>query len=72
MKKTIIKFTEPVTAIKCEVYYKEIPKILTKYYFRKLAKKGCWNIEIIDPEDLWRSFKHRCFEDEDNHIPRID
>ena len=25
MKKTIIKFTEPVTAIKCEVYYKEIP-----------------------------------------------
>lgn len=65
MKRTIIKFTEPVTPTKCTVYYKEIPKILTRYYFRKLTKKGCWNIEIIDHEDLWKQFKTRSFNSED-------
>lgn len=73
MKRVIIRFTEPVTAVKCEVYYKEIPKILARYYYRKLARKGCWNIEIIEPEELWKKFKTRCYpENVEDHIPRID
>lgn len=74
MKKTIIRFKEPISYTKYEVYYKEIPKILTRYYYRKLGKKGCWDIETIDPEDLWKKFKTRSYssEDIDNHVPRID
>ena len=42
MKKVIIRFKERTkTRRGYEVYYKEIPKILLKYYFHKLNKRGC-------------------------------
>ena len=47
MKRVIIKFKEPINERHFEIYYKEIPAILTRFYFRKLAKKKCWDIEII-------------------------
>ena len=76
MKKSIIRFKERVkTRRGYEVYYKEIPKILTRFYFRKLGKKGCWDIEIIDMEDIAKKIDE-CYkissEDINNHIPRID
>lgn len=75
MQKIIIRFKEPIYYTKFEVFYKEIPKILTRYYFRKLAKRGCWDIEIIDIEDIAKKIDG-CYkissEDINNHIPRID
>lgn len=76
MKKSIIRFKERVkTRRGYEVYYKEIPKILTRYYFHKLNKRGCWDIEIIDIEDIAKKIDE-CYkissEDMANHIPRID
>lgn len=82
MKKAIIRFKE-ITKSKrgYEVYYKEIPKILLRYYFYKLNKKGCWDIEIIDIEDIAkmvdRMFKNyelfeKCTDNPYKHIPRID
>ena len=52
MQKIIIRFKEPISYTKFDIFYKEIPKILTRYYFRKLAKKGCWDIEVVDLEEL--------------------
>ena len=53
MKKAIIRFKERTkTRRGYEVYYKEIPKILIRYYFHKLNKRGCLDIEIIDIEDI--------------------
>ncbi len=53
MKKVIIRFKERVkTRRGYEVYYKEIPKFLLRYHFHKLNKKGCWDIEVINPEDI--------------------
>ena len=76
MKKVIIRFKERVNLRKgYEVYYKEIPKLLLRYYFHKLNKKGCWDIEIIDIEDIAKKID-QCYsynsDDIDNHIPRID
>ena len=76
MKKVIIRFKERVkTRRGYEVYYKEIPRILLRYYFHKLNKKGCWDIEIIDMEDIVKKIDE-CYkissEDIDHHIPRID
>lgn len=76
MKKAIIRFKERANLRKgYEVYYKEILKILTRYHFHKLAKKGCWDIEIIDIEDIAKKIDE-CYkissEDIDNHIPHID
>ena len=60
MKKVIIRFKEINKSKRgYEIYYKEIPKILTKYYFHKLAKKECWDIEIIEPEDIQNLLKWR-------------
>ena len=76
MKKAIIRFKERVkTRRGYEVYYKEIPKLLLRYYFHKLNKKGCWDIEIIDIEDIAKKIDE-CYSinssDIDNHIPHID
>ena len=76
MKKVIIRFKERVkTRRGYEVYYKEIPKLLLRYHFHKLAKKGCWDIEIIDIEDIAKKIDE-CYSinssDIDNHIPHID
>lgn len=76
MKKVIIRFKERVkTRRGYEVYYKEIPKLLLRYHFHKLNKKGCWDIEIIDIEDIAKKIDE-CYkvssEDNNNHIPRID
>lgn len=48
MKKVIIQFKEPINERNYEIYYKEIPKILVRVYFKILVKKKCWDIEIID------------------------
>ena len=76
MKKVIIRFKERVNLRKgYEVYYKEIPKFLLRYYFHKLAKKGCWDIEIIDIEDIAKKIDE-CYSfnssDIDKHISHID
>lgn len=76
MKKAIIRFKQRINTRRgYEVYYKEIPKILIRYYFHKLNKKGCWDIEIIDIEDIAKKIDE-CYkissEDINNHIPRID
>ena len=76
MKKAIIRFKEITKGKRgYEVYYKEIPKILLRYHFHKLNKRGCWDIEIIDMEDIAKKIDE-CYkissEDIDNHIPRID
>ena len=76
MKKVIIRFKERVNLRKgYEVYYKEIPKLLLRYYFHKLNKKGCWDIEIIDIEDIAKKIDE-CYsissEEINNHIPHID
>ena len=76
MKKVIIRFKERVkTRRGYEVYYKEIPKFLLRYHFHKLSKKGCWDIEVIDIEDIAKKIDE-CYkissEDINNHIPRID
>ena len=76
MRKVIIRFKEKVNLRKgYEVYYKEIPKFLLRYYFHKLNKKGCWDIEVIDIEDIAKKIDE-CYsfnsENIDNHIPRID
>ena len=53
MKKAIIRFKERTKSRRgYEVYYKEIPRILIRYYFHKLNKRGCWDIEVIDIEDI--------------------
>lgn len=53
MKKAIIRFKEITKGKRgYEVYYKEIPKILLRYYFHKLNKRGCWDIEVIDIENI--------------------
>ena len=76
MKKAIIRFKERINTRRgYEVYYKEIPKILLRYYFHKLAKRGCWDIEIIDIEDIAKKIDEWykiSSEDMANHIPRID
>ena len=74
MQKIIIRFKEPISYTKFEVFYKEIPKILTRYYFRKLAKRGCWDIEVVDLEELKKKLESVSFnsEDLDKHVPRID
>lgn len=76
MKKTIIRFKERINTRRgYEVYYKEIPKILLRYYFHKLAKRGCWDIEVIEIEDIARKIDESykiSSEDMANHIPRID
>lgn len=76
MKKAIIRFKERVkTRRGYEIYYKEIPKFLLRYYFHKLNKRGCWDIEIIDIEDIAKKIDE-CYsfnsEDINKHIPRID
>lgn len=74
MQKIIIRFKEPISYTKFEVFYKEIPKILTRYYFRKLAKRGCWDIEVVDLEELKKKLEGTSFNSEDieKHVPRID
>lgn len=81
MKKAIISFKQrSKSLIGCAgVYYKEIPKILVRFYFRKLAKRGCWDIKIIDIEDIAKDKAKNLdelyiisSEDINNHIPRID
>ena len=74
MQKIIIRFKEPISYTKFEIFYKEIPKILTRYYFRKLAKKGCWDIEVVDLEELKKKLDTTSLSSEDleKHIPRID
>lgn len=76
MKKVIIRFKEIIKNRRgYEIYYKEIPKFLQRYYFHKLAKKGCWNIEVIEMEDIAKKidecYTYNSF-DIDNHIPHID
>ena len=76
MKKVIIRFKERVNARRgYEVYYKEIPKFLLRYYFHKLNKKGCWDIEIVEIEDIAKKIDE-CYNinssDINNHIPHID
>ena len=74
MQKIIIRFKEPISYTKFEVFYKEIPKILTRYYFRKLAKRGCWDIEVVDLEELKKKLETTSLNSEDleKHVPRID
>ena len=74
MQKIIIRFKEPISYTKFEVFYKEIPKILTRYYFRKLAKRGCWDIEVVDLEELKKKLKTTSLNSEDikKHVSRID
>lgn len=75
MKKAIIRFKERVkTRRGYEVYYKEIPKFLLRYHFHKLAKKGCWDIEIVDLEELKKKLETTSLSSEDleKHVPRID
>lgn len=74
MQKIIIRFKEPISYTKFEVFYKEIPKILTRYYFRKLAKRGCWDIEVVDLEELKKKLETTSLSSEDleKHVPRID
>lgn len=74
MKKVIIRFKERVNLRKgYEVYYKEVSKLFLRYHFHKLTKKGCWDIEVIDMEDIAKKIDE-CYtpEDYDNHIPHID
>ena len=74
MQKIIIRFKEPISYTKFEIFYKEIPKILTRYYFRKLAKRGCWDIEVVDLEELKKKLETTSLNSEDleKHVPRID
>lgn len=74
MQKIIIRFKEPISYTKFEIFYKEIPKILTRYYFRKLGKRGCWDIEIVDLEELKKKLETTSLSSEDieKHVPRID
>lgn len=74
MQKIIIRFKEPISYTKFEIFYKEIPKILTRYYFRKLAKRGCWDIEVVDLEELKKKLETTSLSSEDleKHVPRID
>lgn len=74
MQKIIIRFKEPISYTKFEIFYKEIPKILTRYYFRKLAKRGCWDIEVVDLEELKKKLDSVSFNSEDleKHVPIID
>lgn len=75
MKKVIIRFKERVRNRRgYEIYYKEVYQLLLKYHFHKLSKKGCWDIEAIDIEDIAKKIDE-CYkissEDIDNHIPHI-
>lgn len=74
MQKIIIRFKEPISYTKFEIFYKEIPKILTRYYFRKLSKRGCWDIEVVDLEELKKKLETTSLNSEDieKHVPRID
>lgn len=66
MKKVIIRFKEP-TKKGYEVYYKEIPKIMTRFYFKRLADKRCMDMEIIDDKKI-----EKIIDENYNHIPYID
>lgn len=59
MKRVIIRFKQPINELKYEIYYKEIPKILSRYYYYKLSKKKCWDIEILSEDDLKNLLKWR-------------
>ena len=69
MKKAIIRFKEPINYKNYEIYYMEIPRFLTKFYFKRLKHKGCWDIETIDDIE---KLKEELTEKYSNHIPRID
>lgn len=85
MKRTILRFKEPVSARHYEIFYKDVPKFLTKFCIKRLERKKCWDIEIITDEDIERIldeqyYKKRNHEkkeldefyDMENHIPFID
>lgn len=83
-KRVILRFKEPVSATHYDIYYKDVPAILVRYYFKKLARKKCWDIEIIEEDELEHivnsHYEHASEYvsddiDEENiysHIPRID
>ena len=54
MKRTIIRFKEPVSTRHYEIFYKDVPKILVRHHIKKLEKKKCWDIEIITDEEIER------------------
>ena len=62
MKKVLIEFKMPINSRHYDIYYKAVPKIFTKFYIKRLHRKRCWDIKIIDDK------KDGIY----NHIPRID
>lgn len=85
MKRTILRFKEPVSTRHYEIFYKDIPAILTKFYIKKLQHKKCWDIEIITNEEIEKTLDEQYYKkldlnknqlDEfyeiDKHIPHID
>ena len=83
-KRVILRFKEPISETHYDIYYKDVPAILVRYYFKKLAKKQCWDIEVIEDDELERiinsHYEHASEyvsddideENIDSHIPRID
>lgn len=85
MKRTILRFKESVSARHYEVFYKDVLKCLTRFHIKRLERKKCWDIEIIDAEEIEKILdeqyykKINCekkeldeFYDIEKHIPFID
>ena len=83
-KRVILRFKQPISATHYDIYYKDVPAILCRYYYKRLAKKKCWDIEIIEEDELEEivnsHYNHASeyvsddidFDELDSHIPRID
>lgn len=61
MKKVIFKYKKPrkfkfLNEMHYILYCEEKPKILWKHYLNKLVKKGCYDIEIRDYDNLSKKY----------------
>lgn len=72
MKRTIIRFKEPVSTRHYEIFYKDVPAILTKWHIKKLQKKKCWDIEIVDNEEIERMLDEQYYKNLDKTMTMID
>lgn len=66
MKKVILKYKQPISKTHYDEFYSVVPAFLTRLKIKKLYRKKCWDIEIID--DQRKDKKDGIY----NHIPRID
>ena len=72
MKRTILRFKEPISTRHFEIFYKDVPKFLTKFHIKRLERKKCWDIEIITDEEIERILDEEYYKKRDMTLKMID